>query len=94
MVALLTPGGAIPARRYTFSTDVGLRHPVMERHDLFRAGSSLFTCIDFSHTGHAYSASAFVLIVAGLVPHFVFYNFLRISLRADILHLSLRMCSL
>ena len=56
MIALLTPGGAIPARRYTFSTDVGLRHPVMERHASFTAGSSLLTCVDRSHTGHAYSA--------------------------------------
>ena len=29
-MSLLSPGGAIPTRRYTFSTDVGLRHPVME----------------------------------------------------------------
>ena len=56
VVVLLTPGGAIPARRYTFSTDVGLRHTVMERHASFRAGSSLLTCVDLSHTGHAYSA--------------------------------------
>ena len=55
VVALLTQGGALPARRYTLSTDIGLRHPVMERHALFRAGSSLLTCFDLSHTGHAYS---------------------------------------
>ena len=54
VVDLLTPGGEIPARRYTFSTDVGLRHPVMERHASFRAGSSLLKCFDLSHTGHAY----------------------------------------
>ena len=54
--ALLTPDGAIPARRYTFSTDDGLRHPVMERHASFRAGSSLLTCFDLFHTGHAYFA--------------------------------------
>ena len=56
VVVLLTPGGAIPARRYTFSKDVGLRHPVMERQASVRAGSSLLTCFDLSHTGHAYSA--------------------------------------
>ena len=56
VVDLLTPGGAIPVRRYTFSTDVGLRHPVMERYASFRAGSSLLTCFDLSHKGHAYSA--------------------------------------
>ena len=56
MVALLTPGGAIPARRYTLSTDVGLKHPVMERHASFRAGLNLLMCVDLSHTGHAYSA--------------------------------------
>ena len=54
-VTLLNPGGAIPASRYTFSTDVGLRHPVMERYASFGAGSSLITCVDLSHTGHAYS---------------------------------------
>ena len=56
VIAHLTPGGAIPARRYTFSTDVGIRHPVMERQASFRAGSSVLTCFDLSHTGHAYSA--------------------------------------
>ena len=56
VVTLLTPGGAIPEGRYTFSTDVGLRHPVMGRDASFRAGSSLLTCVDLSHTGHAYSA--------------------------------------
>ena len=34
MVALLTLGGAIPARRSTFSTDVRLRHPVMDRQHI------------------------------------------------------------
>ena len=93
MVALLTPGGAIPTRRYTLSTDVCLRHP-------FRAGSSLLTCVDLSHTGHAYfaveyqSERAVVLMVAGLTPHFVFDSFLRILFRADVLHFSLCMCSL
>ena len=47
VVALLTPGDAIPARSYTFSIDVGLKHAVIERHDLFRAGSSLLTCLTF-----------------------------------------------
>ena len=56
VVALLKPGGAIPARKYTLSTHVGLGHPVMERHASFRAGSSLLTCLYLSHTGYAYSA--------------------------------------
>ena len=38
--AHLTLGGAIPARRYTFLTDVGPRYPVMKRHALLRVGSS------------------------------------------------------
>ena len=41
VIALLTPVGAIPTMRYTFSTEVGLRHPVMERHASFRAGFNL-----------------------------------------------------
>ena len=100
VVALLTPGGAIPARRYTFSTDVGLRHPVMEQHASFRAGSSLLTCVDLSHTGHAYSAVEYqserdvVVMVAGLAPHFVFDGFLGILFQADVLHFSLCMPSL
>ena len=71
VVALLTPGDAIPAGRYTFSTDVGLRHPVVVQHTLFRAASSLLTCVDLSHNGHAYSAVewqstiAVVLMVGG-----------------------------
>ena len=56
VVAILTPGGAIPAKRYTFSTEVGLKNPVIYRHASLRAGSSLPTCVDYSHTGHAYSA--------------------------------------
>ena len=38
VIALLAPGGTIPARRFSFSTEVGLIHPVMERHASFRAG--------------------------------------------------------
>ena len=44
VVALLKPGDAIPERR-TFSTYVVLRHPVIEGHASFRAGSSLLTGI-------------------------------------------------
>ena len=53
---LLTAGGAIPARRYKFSTLVGCRHPVMARQASFSTGSTLCACADLSHTGHAYSA--------------------------------------
>ena len=56
VVVLVTPGGALPAMRDTFSTDVGLIYYVMERHASFRAASLLLTCVDLSHTGHAYSA--------------------------------------
>ena len=56
VVFLLTPSGAIPARRYTVSIDVGHRHPVMERQASFRVGLSLLMCVDLSHTVHAYSA--------------------------------------
>ena len=52
VVAFLTPGGAIPARRYTLLTYVGIKHTVMERHASFRAGPSLITCVNLSHTGH------------------------------------------
>ena len=60
MVALLTLGGAIPARRYTFSTFVRLRLLVMERHASLRVGSSLLTCFNLSPTGEI----AVVLMVA------------------------------
>ena len=86
VVALLTPGGAIPARRYTFST------AVMERHAAFRAGSCLLTCFDLFHTGRAYSAvewqsaRAVVLMVACLAPYFVFDSVPRILFRADVLY--------
>ena len=50
---LLTAGGAMPARRYKFSTLVGCRHSVMAWQASFSTGSTL---CDLSHTGHAYSA--------------------------------------
>ena len=53
---LLIAGGAIPARRYKFSTLVGCRHPVMARQASFSTGATLCACADLSHTGHAYSA--------------------------------------
>ena len=53
---LLAAGGAIPARRYKFSTLVGCRHPVMARQASFSTGSTLCACADLSHTGHAYFA--------------------------------------
>ena len=53
---LLTAVGAIPARRYKFSTLVGCRHPMMARQASFSTGSTLCACADLSHTGHAYSA--------------------------------------
>ena len=53
---LLSAGGAIPARRYKFSTLVGCRHHVMARQASFSTGSTLGACANLSHTGHAYSA--------------------------------------
>ena len=56
VVVLLTPGRAIPARdihsQQTLVSDILL----WERHASFRSGSGLFTYLDLSHTGHAYSA--------------------------------------
>ena len=48
VISLLTPGGAISARIHTFSTDVGLRHPVMGQYASFRAGSSFLLPIEFN----------------------------------------------
>ena len=55
--SLLISGGAIPASRYSYSTLVGLRHPVIDLHASFSSGSSLEACGDLAHTGHAYSAA-------------------------------------
>ena len=40
--SLLISGGAIPAIKYKSSTLVGFRQPVIDRHDWFRTGFSLF----------------------------------------------------
>ena len=55
--SLLISGGAIPARRYSSSTLVGLKHPVIDLHASFSSGSSLEACVDLAQTGHAYSAA-------------------------------------
>ena len=55
--SLLMSGGAIPASRYSSSTLVGLRHPVIDLHASFSSGSSLEACGDLAQTGHAYSAA-------------------------------------
>ena len=54
-VTLLLTAGAIPAKRYKFSTLVGCRHPVMARQASFSTGSTLCASAALSHTGHAYS---------------------------------------
>ena len=53
----LMSGGAIPASRYSSSTLVGLKHPVIDLHASFSSGSSLEACGDQAQTGHAYSAA-------------------------------------
>ena len=55
--SLLISGGAIPASRYSSSTLVGLKHPVIDLHASFSSESSLKACGDLAHTGHAYSAA-------------------------------------
>ena len=48
----LMSGGAIPARRYSSSTLVGLIHPVIDLHASFRSGTNLEACGDLTQTGH------------------------------------------
>ena len=55
--SLLMSGGAIPASRYSSSTLVGLKHPVIDPHASFSSGSSLQACGDLAQTGYAYSAA-------------------------------------
>ena len=55
-ISLLMSGGTIPESRYSSSTLVGLRHPVIDLHASFSSGSSLIACGDLGQTGHAYSA--------------------------------------
>ena len=54
---IMMSGGALPASRYTLSKFVGWRQPEMIRHQSCRAGFSLRACVDFIHTGQAYSAA-------------------------------------
>ena len=53
----LMVGGAIPVSRYSSSTLVGLKHPVIDLHASFSSGSILEACGDLAQTGHAYSAA-------------------------------------
>ena len=55
--SLLISGGAIPASRYSSSTLVGLKHPVIDLHASLSSGSSLEACGDLAQTGHAYTAA-------------------------------------
>ena len=55
--SLLMSGSAIPASRYSSSTLVGLKHPVIDLHASFSSGSNLEACGDLAQTGHAYSAA-------------------------------------
>ena len=59
---LLTAGGAIPARRYKFSTLVGGRHPVMALQASFSTGSTLCACADLSHIGQPWSSRELELL--------------------------------
>ena len=97
---LLMSGGAIPASRYSFSTLVGLKHPVIDLHASFSSGCSLEACGDLAQTGHAYSAAeqdsanAVVLIVVALQPHLEFDNFFRRLFREATFIFVLCMCFL
>ena len=55
--SLLMSGGTIPTSRYSSSTLVGLKHPVIDLHASFSSGSSLDACGDLAQTWHAYSAA-------------------------------------
>ena len=55
--SLQISGGAIPASKYSSSTLVALKHPVIAIHASFSSGSSLEACGDLAHTGHAYSSA-------------------------------------
>ena len=57
--SLLMSCGAIPASRYSSSTLVGLKHPVIDLHASYSSGSSLEACGDLAQTGHVYSAAEF-----------------------------------
>ena len=61
--SLLMFGDAIPASRYSSSTLVGLRHPVIDLHASFSSGSSLEACGDLAQTGiHPRSNTAPMLL--------------------------------
>ena len=93
-------GGVIPARRYSSSTLVGLRHPVIVLHVSFSSGSSLEACGDLAQIGHACSAAEYdganaaVLIVLALQPHLEFDNFFRKLFLVATLIFLLSMCCL
>ena len=55
--SFLMSGGAIPAGRYSSSTLVGLKHPVIDLHGSFSSGSSLEACGDLAQNGHGYSTA-------------------------------------
>ena len=57
LTSLLMSGDAIPASRYSSSTLVSLKHPVIDLHASFSSGSSLEACGDLAQTGHVYSAA-------------------------------------
>ena len=54
---LLMSGGAIPVSKYSSSTLVGLKHPVIDLHASFSSGSSFEACEDLAQTGHANSVA-------------------------------------
>ena len=55
--SLLMSGGTLPAIRYSYSTLVGFRNPVINLHASFSSGSNLEACGDPAQNGHAYSAT-------------------------------------
>ena len=98
--SLLMSGGEIPASRYSYSTLVSLRHPVIDLHALFSSGSSLEACGDLCQTAHAYSAAekdsanAVVLMALALQPHLEFDDFLMRLFRVATFIFVLCMCCL
>ena len=49
--SLLMSGGEIPASRYSYSTLVSFKHPVIDLHASFSSGSSLEACGDLAQLG-------------------------------------------
>ena len=91
--SLMMTGGAIPAGRYSSSTLVGLRHPVIDLQALCSSGSSLKACGDLPSLRRT-APMPFFLIVLVLQPPLEFDNFYRRLFRVATLNFVLCMCCL